>query len=114
MNPIKRSFGLILLTVFMFDLLTPTITWALSGSPTSPEASGFAANSQENMVDLFTGDFQYNIPLLDIEGYPINLSYNSQIRMDQEASWVGLGWNLNPGSIARVVNGLPDDFNGKK
>ncbi|MEO0458404.1 MAG: hypothetical protein AAF152_17735, partial [Cyanobacteria bacterium P01_A01_bin.114] len=32
--------------------------------------------------------------------------------MDQEASWVGLGWNLNVGQIARQVRGLPDDFKG--
>ncbi|MHB1279178.1 MAG: hypothetical protein ACYC1Q_12375, partial [Bacteroidia bacterium] len=32
--------------------------------------------------------------------------------MDQEASWVGLGWNLNPGVINRNMRGLPDDFNG--
>jgi hypothetical protein len=32
--------------------------------------------------------------------------------MDQEASWVGLGWNLNPGVMNRSLRGLPDDFNG--
>ena len=32
--------------------------------------------------------------------------------MDQEASWVGLGFNINPGTINRNMRGLPDDFNG--
>ncbi|MGV3638030.1 MAG: hypothetical protein ACO1NQ_10370, partial [Flavobacteriales bacterium] len=64
------------------------------------------------MVDLFTGDFSYNIPLLDVEGYPVNLFYQGGITMDQEASWVGLGWNLNPGAVNRNLRGLPDDFNG--
>ena len=32
--------------------------------------------------------------------------------MDQEASWVGLGWNINPGTITRNLRGLPDDFDG--
>ncbi len=32
--------------------------------------------------------------------------------MDQEASWVGLGWNINPGTVTRNLRGLPDDFNG--
>ena len=31
------------------------------------------------MVDLFTGDFSYNIPLLDVGGYPVNLFYRSGI-----------------------------------
>lgn len=64
------------------------------------------------MVNLFTGDFSYNIPLLDVEGYPVNLFYNAGIGMEQEASWVGLGWNLNPGVVERNLRGLPDDFKG--
>jgi hypothetical protein len=64
------------------------------------------------MVDLFSGDFSYNIPLMDVGGYPINIGYRSGISMDQEASWVGLGWNINPGTITRNLRGLPDDFNG--
>jgi len=34
--------------------------------------------------------------------------------MDDEASWVGLGWSLNPGTINRELRGLPDDFKGDK
>jgi hypothetical protein len=64
------------------------------------------------MVDLSSGDFVYNIPLLDVDGYPINISYHSGITMDQEASWVGLGWNINPGVVNRNMRGIPDDFNG--
>jgi hypothetical protein len=65
-------------------------------------------------VNLFTGDFSYNIPLLDVGGYPINLFYDGNISMTDESSWVGLGWNLNPGVINRNVRGLPDDFSGEK
>jgi len=83
-----------------------------SGGPGQPEASSFKSVNESNMVDLFTGDFSYNIPLLDVGGYPVNIHYNSGITMDQEASWVGLGFNLNPGSITRNMRGLPDDFNG--
>ena len=84
-----------------------------SGGPTQPEMQAFQPVNSNNMVDLFTGDFSYNIPLMDVGGYPINLSYRSGISMDQEASWVGLGWNVNPGTITRNLRGLPDDFNGK-
>ncbi|HNP23448.1 MAG TPA: hypothetical protein PKM63_17395 [Panacibacter sp.] len=83
----------------------------LSG-PSQPEMTSFKSVGNDNMVDLFTGDFSYNIPLLDVGGYPVNLFYRSGISMDQEASWVGLGWNINPGTITRNLRGLPDDFDG--
>lgn len=83
------------------------------GGPGQPEMQAFQSVNSNNMVDLFTGDFSYNIPLLDAGGYPIGLSYRGGVSMDQESSWVGLGWNINPGSIVRNVRGLPDDFNGQ-
>ncbi|PSL46715.1 PA14 domain-containing protein [Chitinophaga niastensis] len=83
------------------------------GGPTQPEMQAFHSAGNENMVDLFSGDFNYNIPLLDVGGYPVTIGYNSGINMDQEASWVGLGWNINPGTITRNLRGIPDDFNGK-
>jgi hypothetical protein len=83
------------------------------GGPSQPEMAAFQSVNANNVVDLFSGDFSYNIPLMDIGGYPIGLSYRGGITMDQEASWVGLGWNVNPGTITRNLRGLPDDFNGK-
>lgn len=83
------------------------------GGPTSPEASTFKAVGSDNLVNLFTGDFSYSIPLIDVGGYPVNLFYNGGISMEQEASWVGLGWNINPGTVNRNMRGVPDDFNGE-
>ncbi|NII26633.1 hypothetical protein HB364_16205 [Pseudoflavitalea sp. X16] len=83
------------------------------GGPGQPEMAAFTSVSSANMVDLFSGDFSYNIPLLDVGGYPVNLAYRAGVSMDQEASWVGLGWNINPGTITRNMRGLPDDFNGQ-
>jgi hypothetical protein len=64
-------------------------------------------------VDLTTGDFSYNVPLLTLPGfkggYPVNLNYYSGIQAEQNASWVGLGWSLNAGAISRDVNVHPDD-----
>lgn len=82
------------------------------GGPTQPEMSSFKSIGADNLVSLFTGDFSYNIPLMDVGGYPVNIYYNGGITMDQEASWVGLGWNINPGNINRNTRGVPDDFNG--
>lgn len=86
------------------------------GGPTQPEVHSFEPVETNQMVDLFTGDFTYNIPLFNLPGpdggYPINLAYHSGIQMEQEASWVGLGWNINVGTINRQVRNLPDDFGG--
>jgi hypothetical protein len=82
------------------------------GGPGQPEMSSFRSVNSNEMVDLFSGDFSYNIPLMDVGGYPVSLHYNSNISMDQEASWVGLGWNINPGAVNRSMRGLPDDFDG--
>jgi hypothetical protein len=82
------------------------------GGPSQPEMTAFKSAGADNMVSPFTGDFSYNLPLLDVGGYPINMFYSSGITMEQEASWVGLGWNVNPGTITRNMRGLPDDFNG--
>lgn len=90
----------------------PQNAYALTGGPSQPEVQSFSPIGVSDMVDPATGDFSYNIPLLEVGGYPINLTYNAGITMDQEASIVGLGWNINPGVINRSVAGLPDDFRG--
>ena len=84
------------------------------GGPGQPEMSSFKPAGVNNMVNLFTGDFNYNIPLMDVGGYPINIFYDANISMEQEASWVGLGWNINPGTVNRNMRGVPDDFNGEE
>ena len=82
--------------------------------PSQPEMLSFKPAGTSDMVNLFTGDFSYNIPLLDVGGYPVNIFYDGGITMEQSASWVGLGWNINPGNINRNMRGVPDDFNGKE
>ncbi len=108
----KKAFAVVMLFVFLFSLFEPTVALALTSGPSQPEVQSFEPVGTSDMVDLFSGDFNYNIPLLDVDGYPINISYHSGVTMDQEASWVGLGWNINPGVINRNVRGIPDDFNG--
>lgn len=83
-------------------------------TPNAPEAASFEPVDATDMVNLLTGDLTYVLPLLNVPspegGYPIALSYHGGIAMDQEASWVGLGWNINPGTINRNINGTPDDL----
>lgn len=106
----QGSLAWFLLAIFLWSTFQPAFVYA--GGPTQPEVNSFTPVGVSDMVDPFTGDFTYNIPLMDIEGYPINIAYNSGVTMDQEASWVGLGWNLNVGAVTRNLRGLPDDFNG--
>jgi hypothetical protein len=111
----KRKFlAIFLLLNILNQLFLPSLTFALTSGPTSPEASSFEPVDTTDMVNPLTGDFTYNIPLLEVPGpegsYPLSLSYHSGIQPNEEASWVGLGWNLNPGAITRNVNGYPDDF----
>ncbi len=84
--------------------------------PNAPEAASFEPVDATDMVDLLTGDMTYVLPLLNVPspegGYPLTLAYHGGIGYDQEASWIGLGWNLNPGAINRFVNGHPDDWKG--
>jgi len=58
------------------------------GGPGQPEMSSFKSAGTDNMVNLFTGDFSYNINLLDVGGYPVNIFYDGGISSEQEASWV--------------------------
>lgn len=111
----SRSFKGICLTISLsifMQIVYPTATWALTGGPAQPEFSSFTPIGTSDMVDLSSGDVSYNIPLMDVGGYPINIAYNGGVGMDDEASWVGLGWNLSIGQINRNVRGLPDDFKG--
>lgn len=110
-NKRKRPVSIGLLVVFLLQVI-PVELFALTGGPSQPEVQGFQPIGVSDMVDPFSGDFSYNLPIIDIDGYPLNLVYSSGVGTDAEASWVGLGWNLNPGVINRNMRGLPDDFNG--
>lgn len=108
----KKVLAIYLAMMILLESIQPMQMYALTSGPTQPEFNSFTPIGTSDMVDLSSGDFNYNIPIMDVGGYPLNLAYNSGITMDQEASWVGLGWNLNVGQIERQVRGLPDDFRG--
>lgn len=108
---IRKPFCLALAAIMLFDAVLPTSVLAIGG-PSQPEVEKFEPVGTSDKVDVFSGDFTHNIPLMQVGDYPINISYHSGITMDQEASWVGLGWNINPGVINRGMRGIPDDFKG--
>lgn len=108
----KKTLSIYLALMILLETLQPMRMYALTSGPTQPEFNAFTPIGTSDMVSLSSGDFNYNIPIMDVGGYPLNLAYTSGVTMDQEASWVGLGWNLNVGQISRQVRGLPDDFRG--
>jgi YD repeat-containing protein len=108
----------IIATVFLlifFPTLVPNNLFASNNGPKSPEAASFEPVDATDMVNLITGQYSYVLPLLNVPspegGYPLALGYHAGIALDQEASWAGLGWNVNPGAIDRGINGYPDDYN---
>ena len=109
-----KAVAMLLVVVLFTELLQPQQLFAITGGPAQPEMAGFTPQNTDSMVDLFSGDFHYTIPIMTVPGpnggFPINLNYTSGAGMEYEASWVGLGWNLNPGAINRQVRGVPDDF----
>jgi hypothetical protein len=115
-DKIYRIIAAYLLLNLLAEYFMPIAAHALTGGPSQPEVESFEPIGTTEMVDMFTGDFNYNIPLMTVPGpnggYPLNLAYHAGIGMEQEASWCGLGWNINAGVINRMLRGLPDDFNG--
>ena len=67
-------------------------------------------------VDISTGVPEISIPLMSISdrdiSLDVSLSYHATgIKVDQEATWVGLGWVLNAGGvITRQVRGIKDGY----
>ena len=108
-----RCIATFFLLIF-FPTLLPNNLFASTNGPKSPEAASFEPVDATDMVNLITGQYSYVLPLLNVPspegGYPLALSYHAGIALDQEASWTGLGWNVNPGAIDRGVNGYPDDY----
>ena len=51
----------------LYQIIFPAAVFALTGGPSQPETESFSPIDASNSVDLFTGDFNYNIPLLDVK-----------------------------------------------
>lgn len=80
----------------------------------TPEVSAFNRHV-ETPVSLFTGIPNISIPLYEIKTrditLPVILNYTGGgIKVEEEATWVGLGWNLNcGGQITRKQRGIKDE-----
>src|SRR4051812_4048441 len=105
--------------IMLAEIVCPSVSFALTSGPAQPEFSSFEPVATTNMVNEFTGDMTYNIPILNLPGangggYAMSLSYHSGNSPEEESSWVGYGWTLNPGAINRGKKGFADDVKGQK
>jgi hypothetical protein len=90
------------------NLSTPSVI------PPSPNAAAMAKYG-DFPVSQYTGTPNISIPLYEIKegdiSVPISMNYHaSGIKVNEVASWVGLGWTLSAGGmITRSVRGKPDE-----
>jgi len=82
--------------------------------PVSPQAFHFLKYI-EVPVSEYTGIADIKIPIqtIDVDNitFPLDLTYySSGVRVNEEASSVGLGWNLQLGSIVQTINDVDDRF----
>ena len=77
---------------------------------------GKAGSGANVGVDLYTGMAQVSIPICNLSSkeltIPVSVDYvdGRGVKVQEYASQVGLGWQLNAGgSISRVVRGFPDE-----
>ena len=110
---LKKSF------IFLFFLVFSLLGFSQDNEKivpdfASPEIASFMKYEDIN-VSKYTGTPNISIPVYTLTDgevvIPINLRYHaSGIKVEEEASWVGLGWNLNVGGhISRRTNGRVDE-----
>ena len=115
----KYFVALFLFCVFFFknaysQLSPPQL---VNPSPVSPNAASLGKYG-EVPVGLYTGVPSIGVPVYEINSggikLPIGLNYHAGgIKVEEIASWVGLGWSLNAGGvITREVRGIPDENSG--
>ncbi len=109
----KNDITIILFVISLFCCNSITAQLNLKfQEPKTPEV--YSLEKYGNIpVSEYTGVPNIAIPLYTIKNgdieIPLRLSYHSNgIRVDEEASWVGLGWNINLGVISQITKGWDD------
>lgn len=112
----RKRYLFFVLFVFSFHIVEAQMNNEFSLQnyhPASPTQFQFS-KYLEMPVNEYTGVPNISIPLfqtvIDELTIPVTLTYHAGgIRVNQEASWVGLGWDLRFGSISQEINDR-DDF----
>nr|WP_321374650.1 hypothetical protein [uncultured Bacteroides sp.] len=86
--------------------------------PKSPMVAQFS-KYDELPVSEYTGLPNISVPLYNIEEddlkIPLSLTYHAGgIKVNQDASWVGLGWDLSLGCVMQYINDQDDFLNKRK
>jgi Family of unknown function (DUF5977) len=92
----------------------PNKTYINVNLPRTPESAGFEKYGNTS-VSEFTGSPNISIPIYNLRGRfleaPVSLSYHANgIKVSEEASWVGLGFDLNVGGRITVETKGTIDF----
>ncbi|MGA0560741.1 discoidin domain-containing protein [Larkinella sp. VNQ87] len=113
----RRSTGWLLLLFLLWSelVIAQTTTDFRKVVPASPNVAALTKYT-DIPVNNYTGTPSIDIPLYTIKTrdlvVPLSLSYHgSGIRVEEEASTVGLGWVLNAGGVINHVIRGRDDFN---
>lgn len=107
----KKVFITALLMFYQLSVFSQELPEIIPPSPTAYELGKYG----QVPIGFFTGTPNVSIPLYEYKtknlSVPIALSYNSNgIKVDQQATNVGLGWSLNAGGvITRIVRDEPDE-----
>jgi len=111
-----RKLGVLATLMFINQLSIAQFTdkYKFNNVPSSPEAA-LISRFGDIPISYYTGTAGVSLPLYSIkEGgleIPITLNYHgSGIKVADEATWVGLGWDLSPaGMIVQEVRGKKDE-----
>ncbi|WP_299213759.1 hypothetical protein [uncultured Dokdonia sp.] len=108
-----RNTIILFLLLFSASLFAQGLSRNTEFSPKSPEVASMPRFDNQS-INEYTGKANINIPLVslpfDFTSINLSLNYDSGgVRTDQEASWVGLGWNMTGVPIVtRTINGSSD------
>ncbi|MGD8719873.1 MAG: hypothetical protein PVH29_13770, partial [Candidatus Zixiibacteriota bacterium] len=100
-----------------YSVLTAVLSCALVAdawvSHVDPSVASFPIAGRSATVG-YTGEFNWSETVMTVPGrngmdVDLALTYSGNIGVDQESSWVGLGFDLAVGYITRQMINMPDE-----
>jgi len=109
---LKKNFTFLFVFIIVNQLFGQIDRYIPKLTPVSPTAYQFIKYGEIPIND-YTGIPSISIPIYKIGSdgaqLSVDLTYHAGgLKVAEEASWVGLGWNMNFGSIAQIINDRDD------